>query len=93
MYFTSKNEFKIASNSITISSNTNISDKVIEDNREKSNVIIVNNTFINHTRAGDVLRVRVLDTICNIADNYYLGKDDMCTNVEHCIYSYFYECQ
>ena len=37
-------------------------------------VIIVNNTFINHTRAGDVLRVRVLDTICNIADNYYLGN-------------------
>ena len=25
-------------------------------------------------------------------DNYYLGKDDMCTEVEHCIYSYFYEC-
>ena len=22
----------------------------------------------------------------------YLGKDDMCTEVEHCIHSYFYEC-
>ena len=37
-------------------------------------VVIVNNTFINHTRAGDVLNVRVVDTICNIADNYYLGN-------------------
>ena len=37
-------------------------------------VIIVNNTFINHTRAGDVFRIRVVDTICNISDNYYLGN-------------------
>ena len=37
-------------------------------------VIIVNNTFINHTRVGDVLNVRVIGTICNISDNYYLGN-------------------
>ena len=37
-------------------------------------VIIVNNTFINHTRAGDVLKVRVKGTLCNISDNYYLGN-------------------
>ncbi|MEE1335460.1 Ig-like domain repeat protein [Methanobrevibacter sp.] len=37
-------------------------------------VIIVNNTFINHTRVGDVLNVRVKGTICNISDNYYLGN-------------------
>ena len=37
-------------------------------------VIIVNNTFINHTRAGDVLNIRVDGTACNISDNYYLGN-------------------
>ncbi|WP_410319930.1 Ig-like domain repeat protein [Methanobrevibacter sp.] len=37
-------------------------------------VIIVNNTFISHTREGDVIYVRVKDTICNISDNYYLGN-------------------
>ncbi len=37
-------------------------------------VIIVNNTFINHTRAGDVFNVRVVDTICNISNNFYLGN-------------------
>ena len=37
-------------------------------------VIIVNNTFINHTRAGDVIYVRVKDTLCNISDNYYFGN-------------------
>ena len=37
-------------------------------------VIIVNNTFINHTRVGDVLNVRVKGTICNISDNYYFGN-------------------
>ena len=37
-------------------------------------VIIVNNTFINHTRAGDVFKVRVVNTICNISNNYYLGN-------------------
>ena len=38
------------------------------------NVIIVNNTFINHTRAGDVLNVRVVGTILNIANNTYIGN-------------------
>ena len=37
-------------------------------------VIIVNNTFINHTRVGDVLNVRVIGTILNISDNIYLGN-------------------
>ena len=37
-------------------------------------VIIVNNTFINHTRAGDVLNVRVIGTILNISDNIYIGN-------------------
>ena len=37
-------------------------------------VIIVNNTFINHTRAGDVLNVRVIGTILNISDNIYQGN-------------------
>ena len=37
-------------------------------------VIIVNNTFINHTRSGDVLNVRVIDTICTISNNTYIGN-------------------
>uniref|UniRef100_UPI00386C2F29 Ig-like domain repeat protein n=1 Tax=Methanobrevibacter sp. TaxID=66852 RepID=UPI00386C2F29 len=37
-------------------------------------VIIVNNTFINHTRAGDVLRIRLAGTISNISDNVYIGN-------------------
>ena len=37
-------------------------------------VIIVNNTFINHTRAGDVLNVRLAGTISNISDNKYVGN-------------------
>jgi hypothetical protein len=37
-------------------------------------VIIVNNTFINHTRVGDVLNVRVVGTILNIANNTYMGN-------------------
>ena len=37
-------------------------------------VIIVNNTFINHTRVGDVLVVRLAGTISNISDNFYLGN-------------------
>ena len=37
-------------------------------------VIIVNNTFINHTRAGDVLNVHVIGTICTIANNTYIGN-------------------
>ena len=37
-------------------------------------VIIVNNTFINHTRAGDVLNVRLAGTVSNISDNFYIGN-------------------
>lgn len=37
-------------------------------------VIITNNTFINHTRTGDVLRILVDGTAYNISDNYYLGN-------------------
>ena len=37
-------------------------------------VIIVNNTFINHTRRGDVLNVRVTGTFVNISDNLYVGN-------------------
>ena len=37
-------------------------------------IIIVNNTFINHTRVGDILVVRVKGTLCNISDNYYLNN-------------------
>ena len=37
-------------------------------------VIIVNNTFINHTRVGDVLNVRVIGTILEIANNTYIGN-------------------
>jgi len=38
-------------------------------------VVIVNNTFINHTRAGDVLVVRVSsDSTYEVHDNYYLNN-------------------
>ena len=37
-------------------------------------VIIVNNTFINHTRVGDVLRIRLAGTTSNISDNIYIGN-------------------
>ena len=37
-------------------------------------VIIVNNTFINHTRVGDVLDIHLDDTFCNISGNYYLNN-------------------
>ena len=37
-------------------------------------VIIVNNSFINHTRHDDVLNVRVKNTILNISNNYYYGN-------------------
>ena len=37
-------------------------------------IIITNNTFINHTRVGDVLIVRVNGTILNVEDNYYFGN-------------------
>ena len=25
-------------------------------------------------------------------ENYYLGIDNICTDIEHCIYSEYYEC-
>ena len=37
-------------------------------------IIIVNNTFINHTRVGDVLITIVEGTICNVSNNYYLNN-------------------
>ena len=37
-------------------------------------IIIVNNTFINHTKVGDVLAVHVLNTLCNVSDNFYLNN-------------------
>ena len=44
-------------------------------------VIIVNNTFINHTRAGDVLNVRLAGTISNISDNKYVGNSIVFSNL------------
>ena len=38
------------------------------------NVIIVNNTFINHTRAGDTLNVQVSGTPAIVSDNYFYGN-------------------
>jgi len=37
-------------------------------------IIIVNNSFINHTRIGDVLNVRVDGTLLNISNNQYCGN-------------------
>ena len=37
-------------------------------------VIIVNNTFINHTRAGDVLYINLGDTFYNVSGNNYFGN-------------------
>ena len=37
-------------------------------------IYITNNTFINHTRAGDVLNVRVAGTTCKVLGNHYLGN-------------------
>ncbi len=38
-------------------------------------IIIVNNTFINHTRAGDVLNVSVFEgSLLNVSGNYYLNN-------------------
>ena len=44
-------------------------------------VIIVNNSFINHTRSGDVLNIRLWDTIKNISDNYYYGNSIVFSNL------------
>ena len=32
-----------------------------------------------------------MENVLNVQIIIYLGKDDTCTEVEHCIYSYFYE--
>ncbi|WP_298523385.1 PQQ-binding-like beta-propeller repeat protein [uncultured Methanobrevibacter sp.] len=37
-------------------------------------IYITNNTFINHTRAGDVLNVKVIGTACKISGNQYVGN-------------------
>ena len=45
-------------------------------------VIIVNNSFINHTRSGDVLNIRLWDTsLRNISDNYYYGNSIVFSNL------------
>ena len=38
------------------------------------NVIIVNNSFINHTRAGDTLNVQASGTPVIVSDNYFYGN-------------------
>ena len=37
-------------------------------------VYIINNSFINHTREGDVLKITTKDKIIEVHDNYYLGN-------------------
>ena len=37
-------------------------------------VYIINNTFINHTRVGDVLKITTKDKLIEVHDNYYLGN-------------------
>ena len=37
-------------------------------------VWIINNSFINHTRVGDVLKITTKDKIVEVHDNYYLGN-------------------
>ena len=44
-------------------------------------IIIVNNSFINHTRAGDVLEVHVDGTILNVSNNYYYGNSIVFSNL------------
>lgn len=44
-------------------------------------IIIVNNSFINHTRIGDVLNISHWDTICNISGNYYEGNSIVFSNL------------
>ena len=44
-------------------------------------IVIVNNSFINHTRAGDVLNISYWDTICNISGNYYEGNSIVFSNL------------
>ena len=44
-------------------------------------VIISNNSFINHTRYNDVLVVKVDGTILNISDNYFEGNSIVFSNL------------
>ena len=44
-------------------------------------IIIVNNSFINHTRMGDVLEVHVSGTILNVSNNYYYGNSIVFSNL------------
>ncbi len=44
-------------------------------------IIIVNNNFINHTRSGDVLIVRVNGTVLNISNNYFKGNSIVFSNL------------
>ncbi|PWB88283.1 Ig-like domain repeat protein [Methanobrevibacter thaueri] len=47
---------------------------LVQESYGSPDVIIVNNNFINHTRAGDVLNIKVDGTVCNISGNYYIGN-------------------
>ena len=45
-------------------------------------IIIVNNSFINHTRSYDVLQIQLWEeSFCNISDNYYLGNSIVFSNL------------
>lgn len=45
-------------------------------------VIIVNNSFINHVRSDDVLNIRLWnESFCNISDNYYFGNSIVFSNL------------
>ena len=44
-------------------------------------IIIVNNSFINHTRVGDVLEVHVNGTILDVSNNYYYGNSVVFSNL------------
>ena len=44
-------------------------------------MIIANNTFINHTRVGDTLNVRVDGTMADISNNYYYGNSIVFSNL------------
>ena len=47
---------------------------IVQESYGSPDVILINNSFINHTRVGDVLNIKVDGTACNITDNYYLGN-------------------
>ena len=44
-------------------------------------IYIINNTFINHTRAGDVLYLRVDGTTLKVSDNNYIGNSIVFSNL------------